>query len=152
VVRDDLVSVTTAAQVDDLIALLGRDDADDAYATHLGRPSKVDELERDHVPDHVMYLAVRDGWGYLRYIGTLAGRRQADVYTPIGDHCSPATHGTNNVDYPAVSGLALTDFRAVVVGFLTAGDLPTVVRWQDSGQPVAVAMLGCTRWRRNWPV
>jgi hypothetical protein len=138
-VQDDVLSVSKSEDVDELIALLKRPDSDDAYVTHLGRSTKVDELDGDDVPDHVMYLAIRGDLGYLRYVGTLADGHPADAYTPVGDERSPATHGTNNTDYPAGSGLPLSDVRAIVTNFLTTGTLPNTVSWRDEAGVVAHA-------------
>jgi hypothetical protein len=128
--QDEVLDVRTPGEVAHLVTVLSDQESDDAYATHLGRPTEVDLLEGEEVPDHVMYFAVREGaWGYLRYIGPIPGRREAGAYRPAGDRSSPGTHGTNNPEYAAGSGLPLDAFEQVVTEFLTTSELPAGVRW-----------------------
>jgi hypothetical protein len=55
---------------------LAEPDVDDASLTHTGRPLViVPMMGDDPVPDHVVHVAVRDGWGYLIYAGGVSPAR-----------------------------------------------------------------------------
>jgi len=121
--------VRTAAEVVRLIEALAEPEADDASLTHLGRPVVVVPLMGDApVPDHVVHIAVRDGWGYLIYAG--ASARHVDGFTghPDGDPLSPGTYGSYD-EYPAGSGLPLPRFTEVLTQFLATGELSPDVPW-----------------------
>lgn len=129
------LTVTTAEQVDELVARLARPEVDDAYLTHLGRPTTAMPLlgEAD-VPDHVIHLAVREGWGYLAYSGAAAGHPDGFTGHPVGDPLSPGTNGAYNDDYPAGSGLPLPLLRLAIMELLRSGELPTCVRWTSEDE------------------
>lgn len=136
------MTVTSAEEVQHLVDVLSRPDADDAYATHLGRPTVAAPLLGDDlVPDHVLHLAVRGGWGYLTYAGNAVGYWDGFTGHPQGDPRSPGTHGHYNTDYPAGSGLPLPQFTDAIVQFLVTGELPTCVHWisEDDSSPQRAA-------------
>jgi immunity protein Imm1 of predicted polymorphic toxin system len=119
--------IRTMGDVDQFIGSLAEPDVDDASLTHTGRPLVVVPMMGDDpVLDHVVHVAVRDGWGYLIYAG--ASARHADGFTghPEGDPRSPGTFGSYD-EYPSGSGLPLPRLAEVLIGFLEAGDLPTGV-------------------------
>lgn len=65
------------------------------------------------------------------------GRRSRDVPRrggwdsggAVGDPMSPGTHGTNNVDYVAGSGVSLRAAGQALREFLATGELPHTIRW-----------------------
>lgn len=128
--RDDLFTVAEA-EIDDLIMRVARAGSDDAYLEHQGRPRQIDPDHGDEVGDHVMYLAVSGGRAYLRYIGPIAGAPELGgiPVVPLGDPMSPGTHGTNNIDYVAGSGVSLRAAGQASREFLATGELPHTVRW-----------------------
>jgi hypothetical protein len=128
--RDDLFTVTEAG-IDDLVMRVARPGSDDAYLEHQGRPRHIDPDDGDEVGDHVMYLAVAGRWAYLRYIGPIVGAAELSgvPVVPLGDPASPETHGTNNIDYVAGSGVSLRAARQALREFLATGELPRNIRW-----------------------
>ncbi|GGP59547.1 Imm1 family immunity protein [Saccharothrix coeruleofusca] len=123
--------VTTPEDVRDLVRALADPNADDAYVTHLGRPTVVLPLTGDEpVPDHVVHLAVRDGWGYFVYAGVADGYPDGFTGHPKGDPRSPGTHGSHD-EYPPASGLPLPLFTEVLIRFLESAELPDAVEWVE---------------------
>ncbi|HEV3358218.1 MAG TPA: Imm1 family immunity protein [Pseudonocardiaceae bacterium] len=128
--RDD-VFVVGEADVEDLLARLARPGSDDAYLEHQGRPRYVDPDDGEEAGDHVMYLAVVDRWAYLRYIGPISDAPSlcGVPMVPLGDPVSPETHGTNNIDYVAGSGMSVRVVGRALREFLATGELPRTIRW-----------------------
>jgi hypothetical protein len=130
---DQWVDMAAPADVAPFLTVLGRADADDAYLEHQGRPREIDPDDgddSDDSDDHVMYVAVRDRWAYLRYLGPVTGVAEPrDAVVPLGDPTSPATHGTNNVDYLSGTGLPVETVAAALTEFLSTAELPTSIQW-----------------------
>lgn len=128
--RDDLF-VVTEAEIDELLSRIAQVETDDAYLEHQGRPRQIDPDYGDEVGDHVMYLAASGARAYLRYIGPIAGAPELGgiPVVPLGDPMSPGTHGTNNIDYVAGSGVSLRAEGQALREFLATGELPHTVRW-----------------------
>jgi hypothetical protein len=127
---DQWVDMAFRADVAPFLTMLGRADADDAYLEHQGRPREVDPDDGDDVGDHVMYVAVRDRWAYLRYLGPVTGVAELrDAVVPLGDPTSPPTHGTNNVDYLSGTGLPVETVATALTEFLSTAELPTSIQW-----------------------
>ncbi|MCP2164561.1 hypothetical protein LX83_001401 [Goodfellowiella coeruleoviolacea] len=117
------------------MAALAQPDADDAYVTHLARPSVVTPLvSEEEVPDHVVHLAVRDGWGYFTYAGDAAGWPAGFTGHPQGDPRSPGTHGSYG-EYSAGSGLSIPVFTRLLTDFLVSAELPTWIHWISEDGP-----------------
>lgn len=127
---DDVFLVDDAG-IDDLVARVAEAASDDAYLEHQGRPRYPDPDDGEDEGDHVMYLAVVDRWAYLRYIGPIGGAAELDgvPIVPLGDPASPGTHGTNNIDYVAGSGVSVRAAGQALREFLATGELPHSVRW-----------------------
>jgi Immunity protein Imm1 len=124
------MKVMTPEDVHALVAALQQPGVDDAYVTHLGRPTQVvPALGDEHLPDHVVHLTLEQGWGYFAFAGAAEGWPDGFSGSPQGDPRSPRVHGTYNTDYPAGSGLPLDVFERVVSQFLTTKELATCVRW-----------------------
>ncbi len=90
---------------------------------------QVDPLEDEPAPDHALFVAVRGDIGYVGYLGPADGYSDVVRMWPVGDPASPVTHGTNNVEYPAGSGLSLTVLADVLDEFRETAALPESVRW-----------------------
>ncbi|MGQ0840892.1 Imm1 family immunity protein [Actinokineospora sp.] len=73
-----------------------------------------------------LFVAVR---GDVGYVGPVDGYSHVAKMWPAGDPASPTTHGTNNVEYPAGSGLPLTVLARVLDEFRETAKLPESVRW-----------------------
>ncbi|MBK1785745.1 Imm1 family immunity protein [Prauserella cavernicola] len=110
------VPVNSAADVDELIALLGR--ADVGSATIQGGEE-----------DAVLDVQVHDGLGYLLYAGD-------DLFGySVGAPDSPALVEVSEVGFPAGSGMDLEQFRDVLVEFAESrGRLPTAVSWRSADE------------------
>jgi len=101
-------------EVDVLINTLSRDD------------TRAATLRADE-DDPALEAQVHGEYGYLLY----AGDEQL-VYS-VGDPESPALEQASEAGFPAGSGLALDQFREVVIEFVTnEGGLPNAIRWQDA--------------------
>lgn len=120
------VRVDTHDAVAELVARLGEPGADDAYLVHIGRALRRDLLEDEDAPDHALFFAVREGFGYL---GPVDDRPEDERMWPVGGPASPGTHGTNNVEYPVGSGLPVAKVIEVLDEFRTTGELPRSVSW-----------------------
>jgi hypothetical protein len=126
---------TTPEEIERLVTALAQPDADDAYVTHLARPTVVMPFASDdEVPDHVVHLAVRDGWGYFAYAGDAAGWPDGFTGHPQGDPHSPGTYGSYS-EYPAGSGLPVPEFTRLLTDFLANAELPTWIRWISEDEP-----------------
>ncbi len=125
----------TPDAVEDFVASLAEASADDAYIEHMGRPRQIDPDEGDEVGDHVLYLAVRDCWGYIRYLGPVAGHPEiTDAMVPVGDPKSPMTHGTFNVDYLPTTGVSLPLLKRALKEFIETAELPTCLTWAKESE------------------
>lgn len=127
----DDVFVVADAGIDDLVARVAETTSDDAYLEHQGRPRFADPDDGAEVGDHVLYLAAADRWAYLRYVGPIGGAPELDgvPVVPLGDPASPGTHGTNNIDYVAGSGVSVRAAAQALREFLATGELPRSIRW-----------------------
>jgi hypothetical protein len=135
---DQWVTVTAPAEVTSFLSMLGRAEVDDAYLEHQGRPRETDPDDGDQAADHVLYVAVRNRWAYLRYLGPVAGLTDLrDAVVPLGDPTSPATHGTNNIDYLSGTGLPVETAAQALAEFLSTAELPTSVQWITEGDLAA---------------
>jgi hypothetical protein len=128
---NDDVFLVTEADVEGLVARVARPGSDDAYLEHQGRPRHIDPDDGEEAGDHVMYLAVAGRWAYLRYIGPIIGAAEIDgvPVVPLGDPMSLETHGTNNIDYVAGSGVSFRAAEQALREFLATGGLPRSLRW-----------------------
>ncbi|HEY4022561.1 MAG TPA: Imm1 family immunity protein [Pseudonocardiaceae bacterium] len=128
--RSDVFAVTET-DIEDLVARVARLESDDAYLEHQGRPRYIDPDDGEEAGDHVMYLTVAGRWAYLRYIGPIVGAAEISgiPVVPLGDPISPETHGTNNIDYVAGSGVSLRAAEQALQEFLATGELPRNIRW-----------------------
>ncbi len=125
---DRQFEASTPQAVGELVDILTQPESDDAYIEHASRPREMDDGEE--FADHVLYAAVRDQVAYLRYLGPVSGAATVeDAVVPIGDPDSPETSGTNNVVYPASTGLNLARFTEVLREFARTAELPTSVQW-----------------------
>ncbi|MCG8916195.1 Imm1 family immunity protein [Actinokineospora sp. PR83] len=123
------VRADTRDAVVEFVARLGEPGADDAYLIHDGRALRRDLLEDEKAPDHALFLAIREDFGYLGYLGPVDGQLEDERMWPVGDPRSPGTHGTNNVDYPAGSGLPVAEVVKALDEFRVTGELPRSVSW-----------------------
>jgi hypothetical protein len=128
--------VSDRDEVERLVAALALPGAADAYVTHSGRPAiplpTLTDGDLTPVPDHVVYLAVWQQWGYFAYIGPTEGGElpPGELVFSVGDPDSTAHVAyTNLTEFPAGTGLSIPEFTAVVAQFLTTGSLPTSARW-----------------------
>lgn len=109
--------VACEAEVDRLIAFLGREDCNDGTLEHFGRGT-----DADGEADHNVVLAVRGPWGYLNYVDNgFSGWPRGAPDAPYVDE--PYT------DFPPGVGLPLARFRAVLLEFMVTGERPTSVEW-----------------------
>ncbi|MBW4717324.1 hypothetical protein KZQ38_09105 [Saccharothrix sp. SC076] len=97
--------------------------ADSARLVHNARPLWIPE---QNWPDHEMYAAVVDGYGYLAY----QDRYQSTVYS-VGAPESPGFE-SDDAGYPPGSGLSLHWFETAVAEWLRTAELPTVVEWRNN--------------------
>lgn len=132
------VLVRDSAEVARLVAELSAPDAADAYVTHSGRPAAplpdLNAGDTAPIPDHVVYLAVWQEWGYFGYLGPVASQEVApgDLVFPIGDPRSPSYVAyTSLTEFPAGTALPLDTFTDVIARFLDTAALPANVRWVD---------------------
>ncbi|MBQ6639569.1 MAG: hypothetical protein IJH84_00890 [Saccharopolyspora sp.] len=95
--------------------------ADSARLVHNGRPLWDAET---NFPDHDVFAAVVDGFGYLSYQDATRGKAY-----PVGDSASEGCEFDDD-DFPPGSGLPLGTFTAVVTEFLRTGERPTAVSWR----------------------
>ncbi len=102
---------------------------DDAYLIHLGRPMQDDPLDEEPVPDHALYVAIRENLGYVGYLGPVDRHVEIQKMLPAGDPGSLGTHGTNNIDYPPGTGLDLATVQRLLNAFRASAILPAFVDW-----------------------
>ncbi|MGI8306564.1 Imm1 family immunity protein [Saccharopolyspora hattusasensis] len=95
---------------------------DSARLVHNGRPLWDAET---NFPDHDVFAAIVDGFGYLSYQDATR-----DKAYPEGD---PASEGCefDDDDFPPGSGLPVERFTEVLVEFLNSADRPASVTWRD---------------------
>lgn len=111
--------VACPADVDVLIAALGRPECNDGMLEHFGR-----EPDAEGESDHNLVLAVRGGWGYLNYVD--------NQFTgwPKGDPDAPYVDETYT-DFPPGVGVPLTTYRTLLLEFMLTARRPTVVDWYE---------------------
>ncbi|MEU5695506.1 Imm1 family immunity protein [Actinosynnema sp. NPDC020468] len=111
--------VACAADVDLLVAFLGRVDCNDGTLEHFGRGT-----DAEGEADHNVVLAVRGGWGYVNFVdNTFSGWPRGAADAPYVDE--PYT------DFPPGVGLPLPLFRALLLEFMATGRRPALVDWYD---------------------
>ena len=108
------LSFDSATVLDDLIAMLARDDAREATI-------------RAGEDDPALEVQLHGEHGYLLYAGD-----EHLVYS-VGDPESAALEQASEAGFPAGSGVTLEQFREVVAEFVNNhGRLPNSITWQDA--------------------
>lgn len=115
-------TLNTPDEVAGFVEQLADPQADSARLVHNGRPLWDAET---NFPDHDVFAAIVDGFGYLSYQDATRGKAY-----PEGD---PASEGCefDDDDFPPGSGLPVERFTEVLVKFLRTADRPASVTWRD---------------------
>ncbi|MFD7658089.1 Imm1 family immunity protein [Actinosynnema sp. NPDC059797] len=127
----DSLGVGAPEDVDALLARLAEPGAGPATLEHLERDLITDTEGllgapgATRIPDHDVVTAVHDGYGYLTYADP-----EHDYAVLSGEPGSPA-HRTEDVDYPAGSGVPVEVLAAALKDFLATGGRPTAVEWRE---------------------
>lgn len=115
-------TLRTPSDVAAFVDRLADPQADSARLVHNGRPLWDPE---QGFPDHDMFAAVVDGYGYLSYQDSRLGK----AYT-VGD---PASRGFeyDDDDFPPGSGVSVATFTSALVEWLRTRERPTTVHWRE---------------------
>lgn len=118
----DGVTIAEPAGIDDLIARLAEPNAGAATIWHEAR-----ELAdtATGMLDHDVAAAVSNGFGYLSHIDV-----DHDYAVLDGDPDSPQL-STDDVEFPAGSGVGLPVLAAALREFLETGRRPSSLEWRD---------------------
>ncbi|SDY88678.1 Immunity protein Imm1 [Saccharopolyspora shandongensis] len=112
----------TPEDVAGFVEQLSDPQADSARLVHNGRPLWDAET---NFPDHGVFAAVVDGFGYLSYQDATR-----DKAYPEGDPTSEGCEFDDD-DFPPGSGLPVEKFTKTLVEFLHTADRPASVTWRD---------------------
>ncbi|GAA3843484.1 hypothetical protein GCM10022243_07480 [Saccharothrix violaceirubra] len=116
-------TVTTDAEVDDLVGLLSDDVAETARIHHADRPLVPAPFTGKPGADHVLTAAVHAGYGYLGYLDP-----DHDFGHPVGDPASPVYH-SDSEEFDAGSGIPVETLTSALKEFLATAQRPTCVDW-----------------------
>ncbi|GLZ39828.1 Imm1 family immunity protein [Actinokineospora sp. NBRC 105648] len=117
----DRVQLTSQADVVDFVRRISLPGALLASLVHLGRP--LWEQARQ-LPDHDVFAAVHDGFGYLSYQDMASGK-----HYPIGLPGSPGGEYDDD-EFPPGSGISIKDLTTAVAEFLDSAAIPTCLAWR----------------------
>lgn len=119
----DGMTITEPAEIEELIRRLAEPNAGAATIWHESR-----ELAdtATGMLDHDVVVAVAHDFGYLSHIDA-----DHDFAVLCGDPQSPALQ-TDDVDFPAGSGVALPVLSAALRDFLETGQRPSSVDWSPA--------------------
>jgi hypothetical protein len=111
--------VDTADQVDDLVGRL----ADPRAGT-----AKIwgPDIRQDQWTGQLIHAAVDENYGYLSYTSD-----ECALVFPAGAAASPGYDSTDE-EFPAGSGIPLTEFTTALREFLVTGRQPDSVRWIEA--------------------
>ncbi|MEU5846519.1 Imm1 family immunity protein [Saccharopolyspora shandongensis] len=115
-------TLNTPEDVAGFVEQLSDPQVDSARLVHNGRPLWDAET---NFPDHDVFAAVVDRFGYLSYQDATRGKAY-----PEGDSTSEGCEFDDD-DFPPGSGLPVEQFTKAIVEFLHTADRPASVTWRD---------------------